>query len=328
MMLMAMVLAGTVNVWGGVLLEDDFTGNNVIPNPAKWTYWNSGATYLSNDMLYCSNMEEVRTVPTFDVTVPGQPITFDVDLVSRNESTGGTDAWMIKVTDTANTNYLKLRVWGFTGGWGVYGHEISLKLVTDSGETNLFNDQLYTGSNNPGPFHVTMTVDATNVRLLVTGNLLGSGILSPIVAHGASLGSIFFHLTDSNYEWVRFDNAKVSTQASSLKGTVVLGDYTGDMRAIGAKIEFRQSGSVVKTIDQLLNPDGTFLMYGVDGVPPGTYNVALKTYNHLQKVLSGITVLAQPQMTDLATITLTAGDNDGDNEVTSTDLATVLGNME
>ncbi|MFA5865823.1 MAG: PEP-CTERM sorting domain-containing protein [Phycisphaerae bacterium] len=206
--MMVLVCIGMANA--SILLQDDFTGNNVVADPAKWSTWNSGAVYLSNDKLYASNMEEVRTVPTFNVTVPGQPIKLDVDLVERNESTGGTDAWTMKVTDTANTNYLKLRVWGFTGGWGVYGHEISLKLVTDSGETNLFNDQLYTGSNNPGPFHVAMTVDNTNVGLLVTGNLLGDGVQAN-VAHGASLGNVFFHLTDSNTgEYVLFDNAMVS----------------------------------------------------------------------------------------------------------------------
>jgi len=109
-----------------------------------------------------------------------------------------------------------------------------------------------------------------------------------------------------------------------LGGKVVLGDYTGDVRAIGALIELRQGGSVVKTVSQLLDTNGNF---SVSDIKSGTYDVAIKVYGHERKVLAGI-VFVDPTTTDIGTVTLTAGDTNGDNTITSVDLMTVLANMD
>ncbi|MFA5865815.1 MAG: carbohydrate binding domain-containing protein [Phycisphaerae bacterium] len=110
----------------------------------------------------------------------------------------------------------------------------------------------------------------------------------------------------------------------ALSGKAVLGDYTGDTQAIGALIELRQGGSVVKTVPQLLDTNGNF---SVSDIKPGTYDVAIKVYGHQRKVLTGI-VFVDPATTDIGTVTLTAGDTNGDNAITSVDLMTVLANMD
>lgn len=110
----------------------------------------------------------------------------------------------------------------------------------------------------------------------------------------------------------------------TLQGTINPAGYTGDLGIVGVGIELIQGTTVVKTVKTVLSENGTFSIYPVT---PGTYDIAIKGTSWLRKVVHGLTTNADPWV--ITPITLDAGgDCDGDNHVSSTDLAIVLGNME
>ncbi|MFA5863912.1 MAG: hypothetical protein WC975_04410 [Phycisphaerae bacterium] len=112
---------------------------------------------------------------------------------------------------------------------------------------------------------------------------------------------------------------------TGLVGTVHLGGYNppgGDVRDVGVRIELRPSIGPVRTERFLLSSTGRFQ---INDVAQDTYSIAIKSPGWLQKVISGVVV---DGFKDLGVIDLIGGDNDGDNQITSTDLSIVLTNMD
>jgi hypothetical protein len=107
----------------------------------------------------------------------------------------------------------------------------------------------------------------------------------------------------------------------TVTGTVTLGGYLGDLRNVGVKVEFRQGGSAVKTEWVLLDSAGGF---SIPNVQKGTYDVAIKTYSHLQEVLLSQNLTSQPT-SSLDPITLLAGDATGNGTVDASDLNVIAG---
>jgi hypothetical protein len=111
--------------------------------------------------------------------------------------------------------------------------------------------------------------------------------------------------------------------AGSLSGTVVLGDWVGpdgdgspaDQPVV---IELAQNGTVVRTATPTLNANGQFT---ISDVFPGTYDVRVKASHWLAKVQTGIAVSGSTMIS--TSFSLINGDCDGDNEVTSLDLAII-----
>jgi hypothetical protein len=125
-------------------------------------------------------------------------------------------------------------------------------------------------------------------------------------------------------EWVhQAEIPPIISSGVTVRGWIAPDDYSGDLQDLAVRIELRQAGVIVRIERRL--PDATGL-FTVANVPPGTYDIAVKTYAHLQRVLSGVPVTTDP--TDLLIIPLLSGDNDNDNSVTSTDLSIVLKNMD
>ena len=102
----------------------------------------------------------------------------------------------------------------------------------------------------------------------------------------------------------------------TLTGTVVIDGYVGDLSLVGVQVEFRQAAVPVRTERVMLDAAGSF---SIPDVTIGTYDIAIKAYSQLQKVITNVDVPAAP--TDIGTITLQGGDINGDGLVDSNDFA-------
>ncbi|MFA5863585.1 MAG: dockerin type I domain-containing protein [Phycisphaerae bacterium] len=137
-----------------------------------------------------------------------------------------------------------------------------------------------------------------------------------------------------NAIYVAMDNVAFYEDGITVTGKVVLDNYTGDgggspnLDMVGVRVSFDNTtdNSTIVVKKLLLNSDGTF---SVAGIPSGMYNVAVKTYAHLQTVLlnQNITTDPFPLGGPGAEIHLTSGDIDGNNVVNATDLLIVQMNM-
>ncbi len=110
---------------------------------------------------------------------------------------------------------------------------------------------------------------------------------------------------------------------ATIQGKVNSNGYAGNLQNFGVQVELRQNGIAVRTENLLLDATGGF---AVDLVPLGTYDVAVKAFTHLQKVLPNINISASP--TNLGTIVLNAGDLNGDSVVNLLDFAIMASNWQ
>ncbi|MHB9036987.1 MAG: family 16 glycoside hydrolase [Armatimonadota bacterium] len=120
----------------------------------------------------------------------------------------------------------------------------------------------------------------------------------------------------------RFDNIEFGYE-SALSGLVDLKEFAGDRSLAPVKIELIRNGNVMRTESVSLDCSGNYFL---PAVTPGTYDVAFSACKWLRKVVSGVN--ASLGGTGIANASLDNGDMDGDNNVTSTDLNTVLSNMD
>jgi len=110
----------------------------------------------------------------------------------------------------------------------------------------------------------------------------------------------------------------------SLQGTVAPGNFNGNLEDVALKVELLQGGVVKRVKPLFLNTSGQFVISDI--ADAGTYDVAIKGSNWLRKVVSGVLINGPTNLP--STVALDCGDLDGDNEITSGDLAIVLANME
>jgi len=167
----------------------------------------------------------------------------------------------------------------------------------------------------PGP----ITVRPTNGNLLVA-----NAATEQILEYNGTTGA-FVGVFVSGINTPLHMGFKPLTGPVLLVGTVHLEDYNptdGDVQDVGVRIELRPSSGPVRTDYFLLSSTGGFQ---IDNVTQDTYSIAIKSPAWLQKVISGVVVDGDK---DLGTIELIGGDNDGDNQITSTDLSIVLTNMD
>lgn len=115
---------------------------------------------------------------------------------------------------------------------------------------------------------------------------------------------------------------QVITNAFTIHGRVTLSDYTGDITQVLVTGELRQNGSTVRNQTLSLDAGGN---YALPGVQPGGYDVAVKASHWLRKIVTGVQVV--DQSVSNVNVSLTNGDADGDNEITSTDLSIIMGAM-
>ncbi|MFA5866010.1 MAG: hypothetical protein WC975_15155 [Phycisphaerae bacterium] len=109
----------------------------------------------------------------------------------------------------------------------------------------------------------------------------------------------------------------------TVTGTVVPGNYVGDVSDLNAIIELWRDGALLRTDKKVLAADGGF---SIPLIPQDTYDVKVRVAGWLKNVHSGVVV--SDNSTNLGTYNLIGGDRDGDNEITSSDLSIMLTNMD
>ncbi|MFA5865416.1 MAG: DNRLRE domain-containing protein [Phycisphaerae bacterium] len=119
---------------------------------------------------------------------------------------------------------------------------------------------------------------------------------------------------------------EITLTKPAVSGTVTLDNYTGDRSEVAVTVDFKQSGISVHKETVLLGSDGSFVTTGP--VSAGTYDIYIKSCAWLQKAFLSQIVVSAIEPLNLGAFTLTSGDCDGDNEITSTDLSIILSVME
>jgi len=109
----------------------------------------------------------------------------------------------------------------------------------------------------------------------------------------------------------------------SLNGTVVLGNFNGNVTTVQVTVELR--GTLARTESVSLDTFGHFTILNV---APGTYAVRVKASHWLAGLQAGIIVVESSDKMILTAFSLVNGDCDEDNEVTSSDLSIVLAAMD
>ena len=104
-----------------------------------------------------------------------------------------------------------------------------------------------------------------------------------------------------------------------IKVHVTLSDFAGEASLSPVKIELMQSGVSVASVSVFLDGSGNYIWPKLDA---GIYDVAVSANGWLRKVVSG--VMVDNNTETLCSVSLTNGDVDGDNEITSTDLSVAL----
>jgi hypothetical protein len=100
-----------------------------------------------------------------------------------------------------------------------------------------------------------------------------------------------------------------------VQGNITLQNYAGNLRDVTVKIQLRKSGTVERTEYVQLESDGYFSI--PKNGATGTYDILIKSYSHLQKVLT-VDLTSNP--VNLGNIILNAGDLNGDNSVNMSDV--------
>ncbi|MFA5866011.1 MAG: hypothetical protein WC975_15160 [Phycisphaerae bacterium] len=109
----------------------------------------------------------------------------------------------------------------------------------------------------------------------------------------------------------------------TVTGTVVPGDYVGDVSDLVAIIELRQGATVKYTAKKPLPAGGGFTM---TNIAQDTYDVAVRVAGWLTNVQSSVVV--SDNSTDMGTFNLINGDCSGDDNISSADLSIMLTNMD
>ncbi|MHB9036996.1 MAG: hypothetical protein ACYC64_10025 [Armatimonadota bacterium] len=207
--------------------------------------------------------------------------------------------------------------------------------VKSSPQENVHRVLYYGNYANLGPcapnntYQVTGVLDFTNHQCRVTVKNLtdtskpdldsGQLAMNPTVTTANAGYSANFLAFDGE---TRFDNVSFST-TGTMSGQIELANYTADLALAPVRIDLRQNGSTVRTETVMLaaNPG----QYSLSGVSAGQYDVVFSACKWLRKVVS----VNVPE-TGVASVdvVLVNGDADGDNEVTTTDLSTVLSHID
>jgi hypothetical protein len=134
--------------------------------------------------------------------------------------------------------------------------------------------------------------------------------------------SSYNNLSGDSYNWAMFDDLTITDKtppSDGLVGQVDLQDFHGDKTMVAVRLEFMQGSNVIASKTPVLDGSGN---YSVSGLTAGTYDVAFKTSQSLRTVVSGVSVPGS------CNVSLTNGDVDGDNHITTTDLSVVIANLE
>jgi hypothetical protein len=95
---------------------------------------------------------------------------------------------------------------------------------------------------------------------------------------------------------------------------------------VTVQVQLRQNGSTVSTDATTLDAGGNFIVFFVDAAP-GTYDVWVKASHWLARLYRNV-VISSSNSVQVGTLLVYNGDCDGDNELTSTDLAIILAAMD
>lgn len=125
-------------------------------------------------------------------------------------------------------------------------------------------------------------------------------------------------------EW-GIDNIMYGIKGYSINGTLQLEDYSGYTEGILIVLELltEDGSSVLWTENTGTGPGAAFCMHDVE---TGNYCLAIKPSHWLRKIVTAISITNAD--VDVGIVSVSNGDCDGDNEVTSTDLSVILSAMD
>ncbi len=105
---------------------------------------------------------------------------------------------------------------------------------------------------------------------------------------------------------------------SSTALRISIGDFSGDYSRVNLRVQIRHPHEtwVLETIANAVGSDGTLQVF----LPQGTWDLAIKADRTLQRVVRSVTIPASGTVN----VSLTAGDADGDNEVTLLDFGVLV----
>ena len=104
-----------------------------------------------------------------------------------------------------------------------------------------------------------------------------------------------------------------------IRGSVALGDYSGDPSLIPISVRLRQEGGSEETRTIFTDRNGNYSLW----VEPGTYEVSFKASRWLRVNLTGVTLGLAEEVAG-QDVSLVNGDVDGDNEVTLFDFGALV----
>jgi hypothetical protein len=107
----------------------------------------------------------------------------------------------------------------------------------------------------------------------------------------------------------------------AISGTVTLQNYSSANAPMAVRVQLIQNNVVVRNENVMLGTNGS---YTIENVPEGTYSVVFKAAQFLAQTVPVVAVTGSGTAT--CSVTLPNGDQDGDGEVTSTDVSLVLVN--
>jgi len=218
------------------------------------------------------------------------------------------------------------------GHWGGGVHEFSAITQILSGTPVLANNtytlSLIAAINevNEGDVNMELWAGATQIpatnpdAIKVWDNTTWTSVSKQfVVSDEVPAGDLKVVIWLNSYAQIRVDNVVLTRESNvrAVEGTVRLNGYVGDNTSVGLKFEFQRldgEGSLTRTA--MLASDGTFV---VDAVPPGLYNILVKSGGTLSAKLFAVEVSADP--TNLGVIELKNADINGDDRVSFEDFS-------
>lgn len=137
------------------------------------------------------------------------------------------------------------------------------------------------------------------------------------VANSTQTTLTFLGGPNTYFIYAGLDNVRVDADFAQLELHVDLNDFEGTIAGTPVVIEVRAVGSTIPLETQTINLNSIGDCIYASGLPSGNYDIAVKAPHWLRRVMPSITFTVGS--TTSASVSLTNGDVDGDNEVNLVD---------
>ncbi|MFA5865768.1 MAG: hypothetical protein WC975_13930 [Phycisphaerae bacterium] len=317
-------------------LEDNFEDG--VIDTAKWYTWTAGD---NNSMV-----SEIDGKAVCSVTVPSAGPYYQARFVSEQafDFYAGKTEFSLSQYISNTVLYFPSIINMFTNGAQTgfqvelyrYLPRVVLYEVHNGSRTALYDTGNLTVPEYISSACFSLVLDGSNYEFYWVDHRLGVTLdnLTSSGTHGVSPSEIGeglkldFGITNLGYFYgatfaTGTDDAVVVQHSLYLEGTVVPGDFLGDLVDVGLTVELLQNDVVQRVERPFLDTNGKFR---ISSIAEGTYDVSIKGNGFLKQVVSGVLIEGP---TFLPTVELVSGDCDGTGStITSADLAIVLAGMD